>query len=1718
MAKEIDNRIVEMEFKNKDFEKAIAVTMESLDELNKKLDSLNDINVKGFDELTKAANGVDFSKLTDSIDYVASRFSFIGLAATKIKDKIIDEFMSIAVAIPKAIDNSIDTVMGITKEKGSARALNIAQAKFQLSNLGIEWSKIKGSIDQAVNDTRFGMDEAAMAASQLVASGVKLGEEMDHALLGISGVAAMTNSEYADIAHIFTSIAGIGKVYTQQLNQIAGKGLNATAAIAEYMGITEAEVREILKDKDAFIDFQTFAEAMWYSYGEAAKKGNDLFTGALANAKAALGRIGEKFYTPFYEYARQVLVEIKPVINGINTALDPFFQNLDKVMSNTKDIIIDIIHRWDEGFTILGQNVNLKSSIEKLGVWVGDLLKGLSKTMSGEDGIISIVEDTLLNAFYNIFGVLKSIKKGFTDVFGTVSKNDVKEIVEHIHELSENLTLSEEDFEKLERIIRGIASAFDLMYKYGSVAYETVIKPIIGPVVGFALDQVTELLAKVGDLSTSINEKAGSRDSIFVKWSNAIEDLKFKLMQAKIAFENWVRVIEYNTGLDFSGMFEKLKTAVTSSVPDVIKLIGEGLVGAFTLLGGAIMMVITNVGEFIGVLTEDSKLKDYFETIKSQSKVLSWFQEKIDAIKASFSKWKNGEISFSQFLGLDKLKEKFAWLMPIIEKFKEHYRSIFEADSQGQIPEGGFIDTFMTSLKEQIKNLDYEEIWGAIGAGFLMWWRKKWLDIQTYVADSISSFVGVFDKLTEGINASLVKMQKETNADKILKIAAAIGILALSVVLLTKIDPAGLNQALGALAMISILLGAVIAVLGFVTKETKKIEKDTNTYDEDISLISNGKQKGGAKGNIFTKVFTQIGSRLTECKDTITETMHDLTGMPALILSFAASVALIVGSLRKLAMVGTAEGGAEALDKAGTTVMAVMAALFAIAVTMTIVLSEYSKNDDWDSTILTKLAALFLGMGVAIKLIANSLLLFALVPEDRMVQVMNAALMMGLLLAEMAALIIIMMNVTKECPDPNMLVKAGSVFVMMALAIGLLTLPLIAIGAAASLGANMLAATAIVTVLLAELFGVAVAFGMFFKDAPTASAAMLAGSSSMLIMAIALTALMVPLGVIAAIAAVDVGVLMDAVTVITILTVVMALLVVLFGAVGGATSGIGAAGMLAGAASMWIIAKALQALMIPLAAIAALSVSGQLEGALKGLAIGLGLLFGAAVLSIAVAPGLMTLVSVIDGLAAALLMIGAAALMAGKGFLDFVIAAGLVQAMSFDNLAVKIEEAAKGMIDGFHNALTGGQVKIKEGLVALVTMSCAVLVGSTGMIAEAVMVLITDVIVAIDKNAEVLGFHLGHALWDIVAYAITGVFGGAIDMIEKACGGKGEFSKFLMENLLPKKEAEEQGKGTLADIFGGIFGGAEKDIGDSAKTVGGNSVEKLQEGAEDQLDDPNAKNVLTAKAEGYFGDSLGNIDLAQYGEDAIGSFNTGTDNGFRMTNGQAGTAIDSGNNYVATLGNTITSSENLSFLKNAGVTVGDAVTSGTNGSFGIASPSKVAKQIGMYFNEGLMLGLNDTSELDSQAQKNAMSLVNSVYDVMDSNEMKDLTASIAGIGLFDDTDYQPTITPVLDLSDVNQGFSSLDSMFASQRSLALAGEAAYLNDSGRALSMEIQNGNSKDMNQNFGALGSKLDRLGDAILSRQIVLDSGELVGGLANPMDRTLGVRAIRAQRGGRR
>ena len=127
---------------------------------------------------------------------------------------------------------------------GMNRAKNIEQARFQLQGLGADVAAIEDAAMKAVDGTAYGFDEAARAASQFYASNIRDAGEMEKALTAISGVAAMTSSEYSDIAHIFTTVAGNGRRMASELNSFAARGLNVAATLAEARGITEEELRD----------------------------------------------------------------------------------------------------------------------------------------------------------------------------------------------------------------------------------------------------------------------------------------------------------------------------------------------------------------------------------------------------------------------------------------------------------------------------------------------------------------------------------------------------------------------------------------------------------------------------------------------------------------------------------------------------------------------------------------------------------------------------------------------------------------------------------------------------------------------------------------------------------------------------------------------------------------------------------------------------------------------------------------------------------------------------------------------------------------------------------------------------------------------------------------------------------------------------------------------------------------------------------------------------------------------------------------------------------------------------------------------------------------------------------------------------------------------------------------------------------------------------------
>lgn len=311
MADVIENRVVEMEFDNKDFEKNAATSLSTLDKLKEALQFKN--SSKGFTEIQNGLKNINFAPIQNSISDIDN--AFMNLAGS-IKRNFFDEIAREAINVGKTLYNN---TIGQIMTGGKRRALNIEQAQFKVKGLGADWATVYEDMDYAVSGTAYGIDQAANAASQFLASGVKTGEDMKAALRGISGIAAMTSSSYDDIAQVFTAAAGKGRVQAMELNRISLRGVNASAALAKELGTTEAAIRDMAAKGE--ISFNQFARAMDNAFGEHAKKANETFSGSLSNVKAALSRIGEIFYAPYIKGMIPVFNELRLVIDKVKNAL-----------------------------------------------------------------------------------------------------------------------------------------------------------------------------------------------------------------------------------------------------------------------------------------------------------------------------------------------------------------------------------------------------------------------------------------------------------------------------------------------------------------------------------------------------------------------------------------------------------------------------------------------------------------------------------------------------------------------------------------------------------------------------------------------------------------------------------------------------------------------------------------------------------------------------------------------------------------------------------------------------------------------------------------------------------------------------------------------------------------------------------------------------------------------------------------------------------------------------------------------------------------------------------------------------------------------------------------------------------------------------------------------------------------------------------------------------
>lgn len=112
-------------------------------------------------------------------------------------------------------------------------------------------------------------------------------------------------------------------------------------------------------------------------------------------------------------------------------------------------------------------------------------------------------------------------------------------------------------------------------------------------------------------------------------------------------------------------------------------------------------------------------------------------------------------------------------------------------------------------------------------------------------------------------------------------------------------------------------------------------------------------------------------------------------------------------------------------------------------------------------------------------------------------------------------------------------------------------------------------------------------------------------------------------------------------------------------------------------------------------------------------------------------------------------------------------------------------------------------------------------------------------------------------------------------------------------------------------------------------------------------------------------------------------------------------------------------------IRNQGNTIGSSVTAAINAAAMVHSPSRATMETGEYILEGLCLGLS----------RNLSAVENSGYDAGET-AIDSIREAIEATYIDDDLMLQPTITPVLDLSEVETGMSSLSGLLNSSNTTA----------------------------------------------------------------------------------
>jgi tape measure domain-containing protein len=671
-------------------------------------------------------------------------------------------------------------------------------------------------------------------------------------IMAITALQNITNSALAagkNLVSAFTidPIKSGFEEYETQINAV-----QTILANTSSKGTTLDQVNNALDELNHYADMTiyNFTE-MTRNIGTFTAAGVDLDTSVaaikgIANLAAVSGSNSQQASTAMYQLSQALAsgtVKLQDWNSVVNAGMGgQVFQDALKETAKVHGIAIDEMIKDEGSFRETLSKGWLTSDIltETLAKFTGDLNEDQLRTMGyTDDQIKSIMEmgktandaATKVKTFTQLFDTLKeAAQSGWTQSWEIIVGNfeEAKELLTEVSDtFSAVINASADARNKMLQDWKDLGGRTMMIEAVKNVfeGLVSVVKPvreafseIFPPMTGKQLAEITE---RIRDLTAKF--KMGEESS---------KNLK-------------------NT---FKGVFAVLDI-VGQAFKAVVGGVGE-LIGLFLPAGNGVLSLTGRFGEYLVKLDETVKKTDVFG--KAVSTVVDIVKTVITFVKTAGEKVKEfgkaagekfdfpGFELFHSFLervhdrmtqigdGAGKMKSgvivAFEMMGEALEKCK--FLKVMEALwTAVKVIAGGIADavgTMMGTLAEKLGNADFSgvlDILNGIAVGGIALSVSKFLKSVTEPLEGLNGVLEGVTGILDGVRGCFEAYQTNLKAGTLLKIGAAIALLAGSIVAISLIDSDKLSASLGAITVLFANLLGAMAIFNKISSDTGKVSK-----------------------------------------------------------------------------------------------------------------------------------------------------------------------------------------------------------------------------------------------------------------------------------------------------------------------------------------------------------------------------------------------------------------------------------------------------------------------------------------------------------------------------------------------------------------------------------------------------------------------------------------------------------------------------------------------------------------------------------------------------------------------------------------------------------------------------------------------------------------------------------------------------------------------------